>query len=189
MNSKRHMTSQRDSSQSFSRFFLPLWYWSTVCFRSLFEQNISCCTSLKCLALWSKLSPIICLYLAPLVAPFILVCAEKPADTTLLSQPFFKVATVISCDCFLADTELNIMADKFKYSFNQCLKSFVFCSQSVTGLSAASRLLSWASLYCQTHQISATLIIVLVATSAIIQYLSYQRGPYILDLIKVCCLV
>ena len=105
---REHVTSQWDSSQSFSRFLLPFWYWSTVCFRSLFEQNISCCTGLKCLALWSKLSPIICLYLAPLDAPFILVCAEKPADTTLLSQPFFKVVMVISGDCFLADARLTL---------------------------------------------------------------------------------
>lgn len=131
----------------------PFQYWShcAVCLRSLFEQNISHCTSLRCLAPQSKLSSIICLYLAPFTVCLILthlpvVCAEKPEDSMLLSQPFFKVVMVISCDCFLTDTELNIMTDKFKYSFNQCIQSCVFCSQSFSRLFAASRLLSWASL-------------------------------------------
>lgn len=123
----------------------PVQYWSncTLCLRSLFRQNISRCTSLRYLALQSKRSLIICLYLAPFTVPFILrhlpvVCGEKPADSMLLSQPFFKVAMVISCDRFLADAELKIMADKFKYSCYHCMQSFVFCSQSFTGHFTAS---------------------------------------------------
>lgn len=43
------------------------------------------------------------------------------------------VMVVISCNFLLADTGLHIMADKFKYSFNQCIQSFGFCFQSFTG--------------------------------------------------------
>lgn len=103
----------------------------------------------------SKWPSIICLYLAQFTVSFILIhlpvaCVEKPADSMLPSQPFFKVMLVISCNFLLADTELNIMADKFKYSFNQCIQSFVFCSQSFTGHIATSRLLLQFSLFCQT---------------------------------------
>lgn len=120
------------------------------------------------------------LYNLPVFGSFILTClpvvyAEKPAVSVLLSQPFFKAVMVISCDWFLAGEELNIMADKFKYSSNQCVQSFVLCSPSFTGFYAASSLLSWMPFLPNRPQLCS--IDYCPATKMCHQSSFYQRGP------------
>lgn len=72
----------------------PLMYWSP---RVIFSSQ---CTSLKCLALKKSKWPLRRrMYLAPSTVDFILtpcpVCVQPPADSLLLSRPFFA-ATVVT---------------------------------------------------------------------------------------------
>lgn len=119
-----------------------LWYFIdvSVSCTSAIEQNI--------------VSPGVCLTFGSMRSPFILThsrtaCGHCAAVTDTHTHKH-GAAAVLAC------TRLNTAARNLKYSFNLWVFFALF------------RLLSWASLFTQTKQISATLITVPLARSALI---------------------